>query len=184
MSVIILYIFNTVLPILLLLLLSSFVHVFVHECGHAIPVLAISGTRTTIYIGSYGDSAQSFRFRIGRVKVRIKKNPFLWFRGMCKYGGAYFSINQQIWFVLAGPLASLLVGILATGLLETGAFPGFLRFWLGFIVLFAGFGLLGSIVPSGRQMHTHDGVRVYPDLIAAVRLWRSKRLAWRGVQKD
>jgi hypothetical protein len=174
--VIFLYLFNTALPILLLLVLSSFIHVFVHELGHAIPVLATPRAWATIYVGSFGDSRRSFGFRIGRLKIWIKYNPFLWFRGMCRPGGASFSINQQIGYVMAGPLASALLGVVACLLLQIDKWPGGLRFLLGFMVLFATFGLLGSTVPAGRRRYTNDGTPVYPDLILAWRLWRSKRL--------
>jgi hypothetical protein len=174
--VIFLYLFNTALPILLLLVLSSFIHVFVHELGHAIPVLATSRAWATIYVGSFGDSRRSFGLRIGRLKIWIKYNPLLWFRGMCRPGGASFSINQQIGYVMAGPLASVLLGVVACLLLQIDKWPGGVRFWLGFTVLFATFGLLGSTVPAGRRRYTNDGGPVYPDLILAWRLWRSKRL--------
>jgi hypothetical protein len=174
--VIFLYLFNTALPILLLLLLGSFFHVFIHELGHATPVLLRSGGWATIYIGSFGDTRRSVGLRIGRLKIWIKYNPFLWFRGMCRPGGASFSVGQQIGYVMAGPLASLLLGVTACLLLQIGMLPGFLRLWLGFMVLFAAFGLLGSTVPAGRRRYTADGTPVYPDLILADRLWRSKRL--------
>jgi hypothetical protein len=95
---------------------------------------------------------------------------------MCRPGGASFSVDQQIGYVMAGPLASVLLGVIACLLLQIGMLPGFLRLWLGLVVLFAAFGLLGSIVPAGRRRYTADGAPVYPDLILAVRLWRSKRL--------
>jgi hypothetical protein len=174
--VIFLYLLNTAFPILLLLLLGSFFHVFIHELGHATPVLLRSGGWATIYIGSFGDTRRSVGLRIGRLKIWIKYNPFLWFRGMCRPGGASFSVHQQIGYVMAGPLASLLLGVTACLLLQIGMLPGFLRLWLGFVVLFAAFGLLGSTVPAGRRRYTADGSPVYPDLILAVRLWRSKRL--------
>lgn len=175
--VIFFYLFNTVVPILLLLLLSSFIHVLVHEIGHALLVLATPCARATVYVGSFGDSSRSLGIRLGRLKIWIKINPFLWFRGMCRPGDAPFSINRQIRYVLAGPMASLLLGVMGVLLLQIEAFPGSLRFCLGFMILFAGFGLLGSILPSGRRRYTVDGNPVYPDIILAFRLWRSKRLA-------
>jgi hypothetical protein len=174
--VIVLYFLSSALPILLLLLLSSFLHVLVHEVGHAIPVLATPPASATVYIGSFGDSGQSFGFRAGRLQIWIKYNPFLWFRGMCRPGGVPFTINQQIRYVIAGPLASVLLGVVACLALQVDGLPGSLRFWLGFLVLFAAIGFLGSMVPAGRRRYTSDGNPVYPDLILALRLWRSKRL--------
>ena len=175
--VIFLYVLNTALPILLLLLLSSFIHVVIHELGHALPVLANSRAWAVVYVGSFGDRSGSFPVRIGRrLKIWIKYNPFRWFRGMCQPCGAEFTINEKIRYVMAGPLASLLLGVVACLLLQIGILPGFLRFWLGFMVLFAAFGLVGSAIPAGRQRYTSDGSPVYPDLILAFRMWRSKRL--------
>jgi hypothetical protein len=176
-DVIFLYLFNTVVPILLLLLLGSFFHVLIHELGHATPVLLGSRGWATIYIGSYGDPNHSFGCRIGRLKIWIKYNPFLWFRGMCQPGGASFSISRQIGYVAAGPLGSLLLGAFSCGLLLISQLPGVVRLLLGFMVLFAAMGLLGSAIPTGRRRYTRDGRPVYPDLILIVRLWRSKRLA-------
>jgi hypothetical protein len=175
--VILLYILNTVVPILLLLLLSSFFHVLVHELGHAIPVMATTRGWATIYIGSFGDREKCFGFRIGRIKIWVKHNPFRWFWGMCQPGGAHFSINQQMLYVAAGPLGSILLGVVCCSLLMIGALPGAVRFWLGFTVFFSAMGLLGSCVPTARTRYTAAGVRVYPDLILLLRLWRSKRLA-------
>lgn len=177
MIVILLYILDTAVPILLLLILGSFFHVFLHELGHAVPVLTRSGGWATIYIGSYGDRERSFGFRVGRLKIWTKYNPFLWFRGMCETGGVSLSINQQILYVATGPLASLLLGVVSCSLLTIGQIPGVLRLWLAFMVLFAAMGLLGSGVPTGRRRYTRDGRLVYPDLILIIRLWRSKRLA-------
>lgn len=174
---IILYLFNTVVPILLLLLLGSFVHVLVHELGHAIPVLLRTGGWATIYIGSYGDTAHSFGCRIGRLKIWIKYNPFLWFRGMCQPGGANFTIHQQIAYIAAGPLGSLLLGVVSCVLLSIGGIHGVIRLCLAFAVFFSTMGLLGSILPAGRRCYTRDGRQVYPDLILMIRLWRSKGMA-------
>ena len=173
---ILLYLYNTVVPLLLLLLLSSLAHVLFHELGHALPVLATPRALATVYIGSFGDTRQSFGFRVGRLRIWIRYNPFLWFRGMCRPGGASFTINQQIRYVMAGPLASVLLGLFACLALGIDGLPGFLRFWLGFLVLFSMFGFLGSTVRAGRKRFTSDGSPVYPDLILALRLWRSKRL--------
>jgi hypothetical protein len=175
-GVILLYILNTAVPILLLLLLGSFVHVLAHEMGHAAPILIGTQAAVTVHIGSFGDARHSFGWVIGRLTLRIKYNPLLWFRGMCQPFGD-FSLNQQLLYIATGPLSSLLLGIISCLLLLSGQIPGFLRLWLGFIVLFSLLGLLGSTVPVGRQRLTAAGRPVQPDLIAFLRLWRSKRLA-------
>lgn len=175
-TVIFLYVLNTAVPILLLLLLGSFVHVLVHELGHATPILIGTRAAVTVYIGSFGDAGNSFEWQIRRLKLRIKYNPFLWFRGMCQPHGD-FSLHQQQVYIAMGPLCSLLLGIISCLLLMIGLIPGFFRLWLGFIVLFSLLGLLGSTVPVGRQRLTAAGQPVQPDLIAFLRLWRSKRLA-------
>ena len=61
---------------------------------------------------------------------------------MCQPGGAPFSINQQIRYVAASS-GSLLLGALSWALLSVGSIPGFLRLWLGFMVLFSVMGLAG-----------------------------------------
>lgn len=177
MPVILLYILNTAVPILLLLLAGSFFHVLAHELGHATPVLLGSRGWATIYIGSYGDPSHSLGCRIGRLKIWIKYNPLLWFRGMCESAGASFSIRQRMLYIATGPLASLLLGVASCCLLLFDQVPGFLRLWLGFMVLFSLMGLLGSTIPAGRLRYTRDGRPVSPDLILFLRLWRSKRLA-------
>ncbi len=156
--------------------MGSLFHVLFHELGHAIPVL-LSSRRSwaTVYVGSYGDEAHSFGIRFGRLKIWIKFNPFRWFRGMCVPGGACFSIRQQIWYIAAGPIGSVILCIIACIFLTLIQLPGFLRLWMGFMVLFSVMGILGSIVPTGRQRYTHDGTPVYPDLILIIRLFQTFR---------
>jgi hypothetical protein len=175
-AVIVLYILNTAVPLLLLLLLGSFTHVLVHEMGHSAPILLRTPATVTIYIGSFGDARRSFHLRTGRLTIVIKHNPFLWFKGMCK-PHASFPLNLNMLYVATGPLGSLLLGIAAALLLLIPAIPGVVRGGLGFIVLFSILGLMGSTIPMGRQRYTRSGTPVYPDLILFLRLWRSKRLA-------
>lgn len=173
---ILLYLLNTILPILALLLMGSLVHVLFHEVGHAIPVLLRSRhSWATVYIGSYGDPARSFGIQVGRLKIWMKYNPFLWFRGMCEPGGASFSVRQQIGYIAGGPVGSVLLCVAGCVLLTFSSVPGFLRLWLGFIVLFSVMGIFGSIVPTGRQRYRHDGTPVYPDLILILRLLQTLR---------
>ena len=173
---ILLYIANTAVPLLLLLLLGSFIHVLVHEMGHAAPILLRTSAAVTIYIGSFGDARRSFHIRTGRVVIIITHNPFLWFRGMCQPHGI-FSLNQQLLYIATGPLGSLLLGTASVLLLFIPGIPGLLRGLLGFMVLFSIMGVLGSTIPVGRTRYTAAGRPVQPDLTVFLRLWRSRRLA-------
>lgn len=82
--------------------------VVLHELGHAIPFILFTRTRTTIYVGSYGDPNGSLHFRIGLLEVWFKYNPLLWRMGLCVSATEQIAVNKRIVATLMGPVTSFL----------------------------------------------------------------------------
>ena len=164
----------TGLLFLLCLCLVSFFCVLVHELGHAIPFLFMSRKKVTVYIGSFGDPKRSVRIEIGRLELRIKYNPFLWFRGLCR-GSESLSPNKTILYIATGPLASLLLGFIAAYLFMNIRFGGVARQWLFFIMVYSFLVVFSSLFRTGKQRYSSKGSPVYPDFVLIARLIRFKR---------
>ena len=111
--------------------------VFVHELGHAIPALLLTKEKVEMYIGSHGDPSQSNIFTISRLTIYFKFNPVLWDRGLCVQNDPHMSIRDQILFVIAGPLTSLIFGLTAFYICFYVADSGRMRV-LGIFLLFSG----------------------------------------------
>lgn len=104
------------LPIILIVVFSLIIFtriltVVVHEMGHAIVGLILFRNDIEVYIGSHGNPEKGLHFKIGRMKVHFKYNPFLWSHGLCISGTREMSFWQGYIFTLAGPLNSLLITI-------------------------------------------------------------------------
>jgi Flp pilus assembly protein TadD len=156
------------------LLLGSFFVVLVHELGHAISFLSMSRKKVTVFIGSFGDPKQSVRFQAGRLELRIKYNPFLWFRGLCR-GSESLSPNKTIFYIATGPLASLLLGIIAGYLFMNFRFGGLAMQWLFFVMVYSFLVVFSSLFQTGKQRYSSKGSPVYPDIVLIARLIRLKR---------
>src|SRR5580704_13733084 len=181
-----------VIGILLLFALVSFFVVLFHELGHALMVLAFSEGDVNIYIGSYGEVNNSLQVRTGRLTTHIKYNPVKWRRGICFPPNAQISTNHQIIYVAAGPVLSLLSGLIALYIFQH-INPGVIRFELmffGFSSVLVGVGNLLPIVLSKRaatgQRITSDGYKLIqlfrlkslpPQFAAATELFNKKQFA-------
>src|SRR5579859_2563186 len=83
--------------------------VLFHELGHAIPAILLSKEKVTIYVGSYGDPAKSFRVNIGLLEVWFRYNPFKWRSGLTIPSAKGISLDKKIIYTLMGPVASFAI---------------------------------------------------------------------------
>ena len=167
--------FLSILGLILLLGLAFFVTVTLHELGHAIPALLITRDEVTIFIGSFGDPYDSYHQTIGRINFYCKYNPLLWYKGCCLCSDDYLSINQRIWFVAGGPIASILETLLCWLLVSNLQQADFLRILFGSIFVISLGATTYSLLPNPNPRYTPSGYAVYSDTFEIFRLLRMKK---------
>ncbi|HVV04093.1 MAG TPA: hypothetical protein VHC96_07710 [Puia sp.] len=166
---------TTVIPLILLLGVSFFVTVLLHELGHAIPAIFMTTDDVNIYIGSLGDPDKCFHFFIGRIAVYCKYNPLLWYKGCCFAADTYYlSLDQRLLFTAGGPIASVIGTILTWLLLSVTENQDFLRVLTGGIFVVSLLATLGSLIPLVRVRYTASGQPVYNDGYEIFRILRAK----------
>jgi len=166
---------TTVIPLILLLSVSFFITVLLHELGHAIPALRMTRDDVNIYIGSLGDPDKCFHFFIGRIAVYCKYNPLLWYKGCCFAADAYYlSLNQRLLFIAGGPIASLIGTVLTWLLLSLVENQDFLRILAGGVFVLCLLVTLATLIPLVRVRYTASGQPVYNDGYEIFRLLRAK----------
>ncbi|MDH7460890.1 hypothetical protein QEG73_06355 [Chitinophagaceae bacterium 26-R-25] len=167
--------FLSIIALALLLGLAFFVTVTLHELGHAIPALIMSRDEVTIYIGSFGSPYNSFHLTIGRLDFYCKYNPLLWYKGCCVYSDNYLSIDQRIWVVAGGPIASILATTATWLLISNLQQEGFFRIVFGSIFVISIGATIYSLIPNPVPRYTSSGYPVYSDPYQIFRLIRMKR---------
>lgn len=166
--------FLSILALALLVGLGYFVTVTLHELGHAIPALLMTRDEVTIYIGSFGSPYRSFHLTIGRLELYCKYNPLLWYKGCCLHSDDYLSINQRIWLVAGGPIASLLETVGTYLLISSLQEEGFFRVVFGSIFVISLGATAYSLFPNPVPRYTPTGYTVYSDPYQIFRLIRMK----------
>jgi hypothetical protein len=166
--------FLSIVALALLLGLAFFVTVTLHELGHAIPALLMTRDEVTIYIGSFGSPYNSFHFTIGRLEFYCKYNPLLWYRGCCQCSQHYLSIDQRIWFVAGGPIASIFETVGTWLLISNLQQEGFFRIVFGSIFVISLGATAYSLFPNPAPRYTSSGYTVYSDSYQIFRLIRMK----------
>jgi tetratricopeptide (TPR) repeat protein len=137
--------------------------VLVHELGHAIPAILLTGKKVTVYIGSYGDPDKSLRLNSRLLEIYFRYNPFAWKLGLVNPSDQSVSVNKQIIYTLTGPVASLLSAVVAFYYLVSYDVHGFIHL---FLIVFMGSALLDfmvNILPDQNPIVLHNGSLVSND---------------------
>lgn len=148
----------------------------IHELGHAIPAVLFSKADVKVYIGSYGDDSNTFKFKIGLMHFVVKYNPFYWRGGLCSLSNADMSFNKRIIFILMGPLAPFLCGLIVFGSALYFDWHGAVKLASAVFVVVAAFGLYTSLVPSDKVVGAYEGRALYNDGFQLKRVFRLKKL--------
>ena len=168
-------------PIILLIiagtvLVAMLLATFVHELGHALPAIWFTRRPVQMYIGSYGQPQRYLRLKLGWVSVYLTYNPLSWIRGCCIAQTEQLSIWQQIIFIIAGPLAALLLGGLGCYVVFAYDMHGFSKlFW----VVFAGVAVWQFVVnlyPWVQTQGLTQNVPLYNDGYLLRWYWRHRKL--------
>jgi hypothetical protein len=165
----------SVMAFVLLLALAFFITVTLHELGHAIPALLITRDEVTIYLGSFGSPYNSFHVTMGRLDFYCKYNPLLWYKGCCVCSEDYLSINQRIWFVAGGPIASIFGTIVTWLLVSNLQDVGFFRIISGSVFVISLLITVYNLIPNPIPRYTPSGYVIYSDTYQIIRLFRMKK---------
>ena len=120
--------------------------VLVHEMGHAVAVLWLTGRKPTVEVGL---PPWLWTWSTRRMDFKIQPwMPLRWAPGRCAWDGTAVAPQKRLWISLAGPTASLLLLLLfiATSLLLQG---NLIRFQpvSNLAALLALFSLMITLVP-------------------------------------
>jgi tetratricopeptide (TPR) repeat protein len=159
-----------------LVLIARPLTVLFHELGHAIPAILLTKQKATIYIGSYGDPKRSIKINFGVLAIFFRYNPFTWRLGLCVPSANSVSINRQIVYTLAGPLASLIIAIIACYFTFAHDLHGFLKLFLIVFLGSAFLDLLVNLIPNQTPIKLYDGRITYNDGYSLKQLFYYKRL--------
>jgi tetratricopeptide (TPR) repeat protein len=159
-----------------LVLISRPLTVLFHELGHAIPAILLTKQKATIYIGSYGDPKRSIKINFGMLAIFFRYNPFAWRLGLCVPSAKSVSINRQIVYTLAGPLASLIIATIACYFTFAYDLHGFLKLFLIIFLGSAFLDLLVNLIPNEIPIKLYDGSVAYNDGYSLKQLFYYKRL--------
>lgn len=150
--------------------------VLFHELGHAIPAILLTGEKVTIYIGSYGDPQKSIKLNFGVLVIFFRYNPFAWRLGLCVPSAKSISLNRQIIYTLAGPMASLLLSLIACYFTFAYNLHGFLKLFLIVFLCSAFVDLLVNLIPNETPTTLYDGSFAYNDGYSLQQLFYYRRL--------
>ncbi len=168
-----------IIPVILVVL-AFFFSVLLHELGHAVPMLLMTSGKVEVYVGSFGNPARSFKWRVGRLDLFFKYNPFSWRKGLCKPPPEILSAKQRILYTATGPATTLLLAITCWYLLTAFRFHLALEFWV-ICMLFACVSFtLSSLIPRDNAVTVSNGRKVGNDAAQIRQLlkYRKLPLAW------
>jgi tetratricopeptide (TPR) repeat protein len=130
--------------------------------GHATAALLITKAKVTVYIGSYGDPAQSSCYKLGRFTLWFKYNPFTWKAGLCQIE-TQISMQKRLIYTLCGPIASV---TLACILVYLGYRLNASDTWSFVILIFlisALLDLYSNLRPKARAITLYGGKIIHND---------------------
>ena len=94
------------IAVLLGIVFSRLVTTFIHELGHTISAILLSGGEVHMFVGSYGNQNKTLRIKLGRLKLYLRMNIVDLRLGMTVYEKMRSDWRAFI-VILLGPLFSL-----------------------------------------------------------------------------
>ena len=138
---------------LLVLNISSFLIILLHELGHALPALFFTKRPVIIYIGSYGDDIGP-KFRIGKLTIRIKPRlSYLRAGGLSTYE-AIPSTAKNYTILLGGPLVTLAITAVLMPVVFNSDFHGPLKIMVVILLGCTMLNLIGNLYPRKLEPDT------------------------------
>jgi tetratricopeptide (TPR) repeat protein len=134
-----------------------------HELGHALAYLVFTKPhQIDVYIGSYGNTKQSYSFKAGKLRFYVKYSfPFTRRGGLCK---SYRQEDNYIYkaiILLAGPAFSLIIAVALSYIAFNFDLHGSIKMFCIILVILSGIGFITNIAP--RTINLKDGTILYTD---------------------
>lgn len=148
----------------------------IHELGHGLAGLLLTNKKVTLYIGSYGDSKNSFKVVIGRLVMFFNKKKFNSNIGLCVLEQQTLSINKQIIIDLMGPVATLILSLLLSYFVFFSDLNDSIKIVLSIFNVFTYYSFLSNIIPSNKPIKLNDGSIIYNDGTQILELIKFKNL--------
>ncbi|MBF9143391.1 hypothetical protein [Hymenobacter properus] len=130
--------------------------IVLHELGHALPALLFTRAKVTVYLGSYDDSANSWRTQLGLLEIYAKRS-FFWNVGRCVPSSQNMTTTQQIIMVLGGAVGAFAVAALGFCGALVFDLHGALKLFMFSLTLVAAAMLVGNLAPRERNGMANDG---------------------------
>jgi hypothetical protein len=142
----------------------------IHELGHALVAVAVTGQRVLLQNGAE-DSL--IRFAVGRIDFHLDPRRG---RAYCQLSSSGLTPRQWLAISVSGPAATLMASAAMAAVAMLNARPASLHWALVLIALLAALDCVGNLVPrpaSEKRPFASDGWNVR----AMIKLWRTP--AWR-----
>lgn len=166
---------ESILWLFTMLFISRPLVAFFHELGHAIPLLFMTEEDVTIYIGSYGETKNNLKLKLGKLEINFKYNLFKFHGGLCTTKYADLTTNQTILYIASGPFASLIVALFSCIMAYTFDLPDFLSILFFVFLFYSFFDLIINIIPSKSPIILEDGTFTFNDGEMIARCLKSNR---------
>lgn len=150
--------------------------VLIHELGHAIPAFLLTRKKVLVYVGSYGSPKHCLRLPLGVMDIYLHYIPFSWNKGVCIPGAKEISVNKQIIYTLTGPMASLMVAVIALYFRQNTEGYSYLGFFLILFLCSAVFDLFHNLIPNQNPIILDDGKETFNDGKSLAILFRFRKL--------
>ncbi|MDB5269373.1 MAG: hypothetical protein JWP58_2413 [Hymenobacter sp.] len=132
--------------------------ILLHELGHAVPALLFTRAKVMVYLGSYGNSADSWRMQVGKLEIYVKKGSVFWFGGCCMPNSSDMTNAQQVIMLLGGVMVTLAVAV--AGFCGALMFDlhGSIKLFMFLLTIFAAVTLVANLIPREHGGMATDGL--------------------------
>jgi tetratricopeptide (TPR) repeat protein len=133
-----------------------------HELGHGLAAVLLSGKSVEIFVGSYGNKESGLAIPLGKSKLYISRNILRWGGGMCRLSKPLIGYPSMV-MTAAGPLLpTVLAGGLVCGCLY-GHTHGALTFSSIILLIMAVVSMLFNLRNGREPILLTDGSFTYND---------------------
>jgi hypothetical protein len=142
--------------------LSRLITTFIHESGHALCALLLTGEPVQMYVGSYGDEEKSIKLKLGRLTMFLSFITWDLDIGLCKSSSKTSTLKAMI-IAFSGPFLSLVLGLTFLYLLTLDNFTDTQKFLISVLMVSSIWDFFINLIPRSTPVSLFDGSEVYND---------------------